>query len=292
MPRAPSLPSSLPSSGKSSGSLYLVGTPLGNAGDFSPRAAQILTEADIILAEDTRTSRNLLTLYSIKPKKMLSYHTHNEASMTGKVIEWLQEGQKIALISDAGMPALADPGERLVAACHAAKLTVAAVPGPSAGITALALSGLPAVPHYFAGFLPATQTARIAVLQELARLPATLVFFEAPHRLAECLTDASQILGARQAAVVREISKKFEQCHNGTLATLAALFQAQEARGEIVLVVAPPEAETDNSDALINDLRDALAAHSLRDAVEIVAKAHNLPKKQVYATALELAKQR
>ncbi|GAN79385.1 16S rRNA (cytidine1402-2'-O)-methyltransferase [Acidocella aminolytica 101 = DSM 11237] len=273
--------------------LVLVSTPIGNLQDLSARAKQALAAADAILCEDTRTSAVLLRAHGIGGK-CIALHEHNEAAILPKLIESMQSGQRFALISDAGTPLVSDPGYRLVRAAIEAGLSVSGVPGPNAAILALTLSGQPPQPFLFTGFVPPKSGARqgaFAKLRgaELAGLSATHVFYEAPHRLAAFLEDALAAFGPRQAAVCRELTKHFEEVRRGTLAELTAHYMAEQARGEIVVVIGPPGDETTNAESLDEALMTALKSMSVKDAAAAVAAATGLPKKQVYKRALELA---
>jgi 16S rRNA (cytidine1402-2'-O)-methyltransferase len=270
----------------------LVSTPIGNLGDLSPRARDSLAGADAVLCEDTRTSAVLLRAHGIKTK-LQALHEYNEAEQVPKLVAAMQAGAHYALISDAGTPLVADPGYRLVRAAIAAGLTVGGIPGPNAAVLALTLSGLPPHPFLFAGFLPPKSAARTTALARLreaeaAGLSATLIFYEAPHRLAACLADAAACFGDRPAAVARELTKRFEEVRRGTLPELAAHYDAQAARGEITLVIGPPPDAPASAETLDAAISNALAAMSLKDAVAAAAAATGLPKKQVYARALEL----
>ncbi len=271
--------------------LYLVATPIGNLGDISRRAVTVLSQADLIAAEDTRTTRRLLSAVGAAAPRIVRYDDHAGDSERRKLIEALKNGKSVALVSDAGMPLIADPGLKLVRAAQDAGLKVTVVPGPSAALAALALSGLPSDRFLFQGFLPAKQGARRAALAELASIPATLIFFESPHRLAASLADMALALGGRAAAVVREITKLFEDVRRGPLADLAAAFrESGPPKGEIVIVVGPPEADAAAlAEADIEaELTAALSKMSVRDAVAAVAAATGRKRSQVYALALRL----
>ncbi|MBS3024308.1 MULTISPECIES: 16S rRNA (cytidine(1402)-2'-O)-methyltransferase [Acidiphilium] len=272
--------------------LVLVSTPIGNLGDLSPRAVGALRDADMILCEDTRVTAPLLAQHGIVTK-LQSFHDHNEESRTASLIAMMQDGRRLALVSDAGAPLIADPGYRLVRAAIEAGLAVSAVPGPNAALMALALSGLPPHPFLFNGFLPPRAAARRSALQRLvaaehAGLSATLVFYEAPHRLAACLEDCLAVLGDRPAAVGRELTKRFEEVRRGGLAALAAHYAAHEARGEITLVIGPAPQTSASEEELDEALGEALARMTIRDAAAFVARELDLPRKQVYARALSL----
>ncbi len=260
---------------------------------MTSRAVAALKAADLILCEDTRVTARLLTYFDIRARS-IPLHDHNEDGRIVQVLDMLRQGQRIALVSDAGTPLVSDPGFRLVRAVLAAGLPVNALPGPNAALLALILSGLPPHPFLFLGFPPPRQAARRTTLAglraaERAGLRATLIWYEAPHRIAETLADVAEVLGDRQVAVGRELTKRFEETIRGAAAALAARFAAEPPRGEITLVVAPAEDEETDSADLDTLLRAALAAHSLKEAVARVTAATGLPRKQVYARALALA---
>jgi 16S rRNA (cytidine1402-2'-O)-methyltransferase len=219
------------------GTLYLVATPIGNLADITHRALQILKDVALIACEDTRHTRKLLQHYAITTKT-LSYHEHNEQQRAAELIDLLQQGSDVAVVSDAGTPSISDPGFRLVRAAIENEIAVVPVPGPSALISALIAAGLPTDEFFFAGFLPAKSNARRARLNELRSVPGTLIFYEAPHRLAATLTDALEILGEREAVVARELTKLHEEIMLGRLSELAAHYANDEnARGEIVVLI-------------------------------------------------------
>jgi 16S rRNA (cytidine1402-2'-O)-methyltransferase len=274
--------------------LVLVSTPIGNLKDFSPRAQEALAAADAILCEDTRTSSVLLRAYDIRTK-LIALHEHNEEARIPQLLAAMRDGAHYALISDAGTPLVSDPGYRLVRAAIEAGLPVSGIPGPNAAVLALTLSGLPPQPVLFVGFLPPKAGPRRAALERLrnaeaAGLSATLVFYEAPHRLAETLGDATDIFGPRAASVCRELSKHYEEVKRDTLPALAAHYSAEAPRGEITLVIGPATEEPATAQTLDQALELALAQMSLKDAAAAVATATGLPKKQVYARALELGR--
>lgn len=270
----------------------LVSTPIGNLGDMTHRGIQALQDADLILCEDTRLTARLLTHYAVATCTE-PLHEHNEEGRISAVLARLAGGARVALVSDAGTPLVSDPGYRLVRAAIAAGYRVGAMPGANAATTALVLSGLPPHPFLFLGFLSARQGARRAALTQLraverAGLSATLVFYEAPHRLAETLGDMAEIFGDRQAAVARELTKRFEEVRRAGLTELAGHYAAHAARGEITLVVGPAAAEAVGVAELDTLLHAALREHSVREAAGAVAEATGLPRRQVYARALEL----
>lgn len=219
-----------------SGTLYVVATPIGNLQDISLRALEVLKNADIIACEDTRHSGKLLSQFEIK-NKLLSYHEHNESRRSAEIAKQLAAGKNVALISDAGMPGISDPGFELLTAAREAGARVTVIPGPSAFISAAVLSGLPTDAIYFGGFLPSRTGARKKLLRELADLNATLVFYESPRRLAASLADAYGVFGPRKAAVVRELTKIHEESVCGDLKTLADKFAAAPVKGEIVVLI-------------------------------------------------------
>jgi len=292
--------SETPSASSSAGShsaapaLVLVSTPIGNLKDFSSRARETLESVDAILCEDTRTSGVLLHAYGVKTK-LIALHDHNEESRAPGLVEAMLEGARYALISDAGTPLVSDPGYRLVRAAIAAGLLVGGVPGANAAVFALTLSGLPPQPFLFLGFLPVKGGPRVAALARIANaeaagLAASLVVYEAPHRLAEMLADAVAVFGDRPAAVCRELTKHFEEVRRGGLKDLAAHYAEHAARGEITVVIGPATAAPVTAAVLEESLAAALGRMSLKDAVGAGTAATGLPRRQVYARALGLGK--
>lgn len=229
------------------GTLYLVATPIGNLADITHRALQVLRDVDLIACEDTRHTQKLLNHYGITTRT-ISYHEHNEQQRAVQLIDQLKQGSSVAVVSDAGTPAISDPGFRLVRAAIESDVPVVPVPGPSALLSALIAAGLPTDEFFFAGFLPPRSNARRARLSELQSVPGTLIFYEAPHRLATTLKDAYEILGEREAVVARELTKMHEEIRRGRLSDLSNHYEREEARGEIVVLVdrhvlsaAPPQ---------------------------------------------------
>ncbi|MGD1878846.1 MAG: 16S rRNA (cytidine(1402)-2'-O)-methyltransferase [Kiloniellaceae bacterium] len=270
--------------------LYLVATPIGNLGDISRRALDVLRRADRIACEDTRVTRKLLSAEGIATPTT-TYHDHSSPRDRARLLEAVAGGAAVAVVSDAGTPLVSDPGFKLVREAIAEDLPVTALPGPSAPLVALLLSGLPSDRFFFGGFLPPKSGARRQALQELQGLNASLIFFEGASRLAACLADMAAVLGGRDAAVARELTKLHEEVRRGGLGDLAAHYaEAGPPRGEIVIVVGPPAAGTENDFDLDAALTDALTRASLRDAAATVAAASGLPRRQVYARALALAK--
>ena len=271
--------------------LYIVATPIGNLGDITARAADTLRGVALILAEDKRVSAKLLAHVGAKAP-MIPYHDHSDDSVRARIVAEAA-AKPVALISDAGTPLISDPGYKLVRAVREAGVAVHTLPGPCAAIAALTLAALPTDRFLFAGFLPPKAKARANAIAEISGLRASLVFYESGPRLGESLAALAAGLGARDAAVVREISKLHEETATGTLAELAARYADQPPRGEIVIVVGPPgDAAEASSEALDAALRDALATLSPSRAAAEVAALLGVPKKRAYARALQLADER
>jgi 16S rRNA (cytidine1402-2'-O)-methyltransferase len=270
------------------GELFLVATPIGNLKDITLRALEILQAVDRIACEDTRTSGVLLKHYGITTP-MSAYHTHNEAEATEQLVAQLTRGARIALISDAGTPLLSDPGARLVRACIDAGVRVTPIPGASALLAAVSIAGLPAEQLHYAGFLPNKTNARCAALAPLAGIPATLVFYEAPHRLCDTLSDMAACLGVREAAVGRELTKLHEECIRGTLTDLIDHFSQHAPRGECVIIVGgAPAAQAMDDDAIDAALLAAMETASVKESVAQVTAQSGRAKSDVYARALAL----
>ncbi len=271
--------------------LYVVATPIGNLGDISLRALEILAGVDVIACEDTRVTRRLTERYGIATP-LTPYHEHNAAEARPKLLARLAAGEAVALVSDAGTPLISDPGFKLAREARDAGHSVTALPGASALLAALPVAALPTDRFMFEGFLPPRQAARQKRIAVLAAIPATLVFYESGPRLAATLADLAEGLGGRAAAVCRELTKLHEEVRRGDLATLAHDYaQGAETRGEIVIVVAPP-AEDDGTAGDVDELlRSALARVSVKDAVGEVALATGRPRREVYQRALELSKE-
>jgi 16S rRNA (cytidine1402-2'-O)-methyltransferase len=268
--------------------LHLVATPIGNLGDISLRALAVLRGADRIYCEDTRITARLLGRYGIGTP-LHTYHDHNAEAVRPAILAALRRGERVALVSDAGTPLVSDPGYKLVRAAIAENLPVTAAPGPSAALTALILSGLPPHTFLFAGFLPKPQAARRRALMRWAGVEATLIFYEAPPRLAASLADMSEILGAREAAVARELTKLHEEIRRGRLDDLAARYrQVGPPRGEIVIVVGACEPLLPDADEVDRRLREALAELGVRDAVLKLAAETGLPRGELYRRALAM----
>jgi len=269
--------------------LYIVATPIGNLSDLSPRASETLRGAALVLAEDKRVSAKLLAHVGSK-SPMQAYHDHSDERLRGSVLSRLGS-EAIALISDAGTPLISDPGYKLVRAARAAGHAVHTVPGPCAAIAALTLAGLPTDRFLFAGFLPAKAKARADAIAELAPIRASLVFYESGPRLAESLAALRDGIGNRDAAIVREISKLYEETVTGSLTEMAERYLQAPPKGEIVIVVGPPaEREAASDEDLDSALRDAMANQSVSRAAADVAARLNIPRKRAYARAIELGK--
>ncbi|MGK2944336.1 MAG: 16S rRNA (cytidine(1402)-2'-O)-methyltransferase [Desulfuromonadales bacterium] len=270
------------------GTLYVVATPIGNLEDITYRAVRILSEVDLVAAEDTRHSRKLFARFDIR-KPLVSYHNHNEQERQKELVQRLQAGEDIALISDAGTPCIADPGYRLIAACHAAGITVVPIPGPSALITALSAAGVSTERFVFEGYLPQRAKARADLLRQLNGEQRTLVFYEAPHRLAATLADLADIMGVERPLVVaRELTKLYEEFFHGTVAEALLRFTQEPARGELVLIIPP------SSQGPQMNVRDALrkllneSDLSRREAVKLIAREYGVPGSDVYRESLSL----
>jgi 16S rRNA (cytidine1402-2'-O)-methyltransferase len=273
------------------GVLYVVATPIGNLEDITLRALRVLKEADLIAAEDTRHTQKLLSHYDIRTP-LTSYHEHNERTKAPALVERLLRGETIALVSDAGTPAISDPGYRLVVAAAAAGLRVTPVPGPAALTAALSAAALPTDRFIFEGFLPEKKKERRERLQALADETRTLVFYEAPHRLRDALDDIENILGDRTIAIAREISKIHEEFMRGRASEIIARISDRDMRGEIVIVVHGSTGEPVASEALLREEIRKLQASGARvkEIAELLGEKYAFPKKQIYRLALDLKK--
>jgi 16S rRNA (cytidine1402-2'-O)-methyltransferase len=279
---------------KAAPGLYLVATPIGNLGDITLRALETLAGVDIIACEDTRITRRLTERFAISGL-LKPYHEHNAALARPKILERLAQGASIALVSDAGTPLISDPGFKLVREVYAAGHPVIALPGPSSVLAALAVAALPTDRFFFEGFLPSRQMARRGRLAELALIDATLVMFESGNRVQETLGDLAAVMGSRDAAICRELTKLHEEVRRARVAELAGMADTLETRGEFVLVIGPPAADAqvmaqgDLDDLLQSALR---RGDSVKDAVAHAVEMSGRPRREIYARALELAKQR
>lgn len=268
--------------------LYILATPIGNARDISLRGLETLRACDVIAAEDTRVTAKLLAIHGIS-KPLIAYNDHNGAQMRPKILARLEQGQAVVLVSDAGTPLVSDPGYKLVREAIALGLCVIAVPGPSAVLAGLTLSGLPSDRFLFAGFLPVRAGERITLLEDIKTVPASLIFFESAQRLAESLAAMADVLGDRASAVARELTKLHEEVRRGTLRELAAHYREQGApKGEVTLVVAPPQNSAPDPARIDAALRSALAFMPVKAAAELIAGLTDGSRKEIYARALEL----
>ena len=265
------------------GTLYLVATPIGNLADITHRALDILRNVSLIACEDTRHTRKLLQHYGLSTKT-ISYHEHNEQQRAQELVQKLQEGNDVAVVSDAGTPSISDPGFRVVRAAIENGIAIVPVPGPSALVSALVAAGLPTDEFFFGGFLPAKANARRARFTELKSVPGTLVFYEAPHRLAETLTDAREVLGEREAVVARELTKLHEEIKRGRLSELAKHYGTEEPRGEIVLLIDRNVLEETTANESISDLVAQFEREGLdhRAALKKAARELGLPRAEAY----------
>ena len=270
------------------GRLVLVGTPIGNLADLSPRAVEVLRTADLVVCEDTRRTGRLLQAAGVSAKKLLAAHDHNEAAQIGGVLDRLRAGETVAIVSDAGMPGISDPGERMVRAAADAGIEVVVVPSPSAAVAALVASGLPTGRFAFEGFLPRSGSGRTERLAALAGERRTIVLYEAPHRMARTVADLASVLGAdRRVAIGRELTKLHEEVWRGTLAEAITRTETVEPRGEHVLVVdGAPEAASASDEELTAAVRRMIDdGLSTRDAVAEVAQTYDVSKRRVYDLA-------
>lgn len=280
--------SSLQNAGQALGCLYLVATPIGNLEDITLRALRVLKEVDEIACEDTRHTQKLLNHYEIR-KPLVSYHEHNELTRAPELLISLEQGAKIALVSDAGMPLVSDPGHRLVALCLRHRVPVVPVPGPSAVLAALAASGLPNEEFLFVGFLPARSGERRRALERLRIEERTIVLYEAPHRISECVADAREVLGDRPACIARELTKLHEEFLRGKLSELAASLEERPAKGEITLLIGPPDpAEGRAAGNAMQSLADRVeelihqAKLDRKEALKLAARERGLTRREAY----------
>jgi 16S rRNA (cytidine1402-2'-O)-methyltransferase len=275
---------------KAAPGLYLVATPIGNLGDITLRALEVLAGVDVIACEDTRVTRKLAERYGIATP-LTPYHEHNAAEARPRLLARLADRQAVALVSDAGTPLISDPGYKLVRAACEAGHAVTALPGASSVLAALSLAGLPTDRFFFEGFLPAKQAARQKRAAELANIPATLILFESGPRLPATLADLAAVFGTRAAAICRELTKLHEEVKRGDLETLAREYaDGAETRGEFVIVVAPPPDNEEITDDIDDLLRQALMRVSVKDAVGEVALVTGRPRREVYQRALVLSR--
>jgi len=273
--------------------LYFVATPIGTARDITLRALDTLASADVIAAEDTRSLRRLMEIHGVplEGRRIQAYHDHSGTGARGKIMEALAQGHSVAYASEAGMPLIADPGYDLGKQAAEAGHLVTCAPGPSAVLAALTLAGLPTDAFFFAGFLPNASGARRARIEELRDIPGTLVFYESPRRIAGSLSDLADVLGAdRQAALCRELTKKFEEVRRATLGQLAEDYKGKTVKGEVVLLVDRSHSQSVNESDVEEALQKALETHSVRDAADLISEMYNLPRRPIYQKALKLGK--
>lgn len=271
------------------GNLSICATPIGNLEDVSFRLISTLKEADFILAEDTRTTRKLLSRYEIKKKEIISYHQHSETSKTEHIIKQLKDGKKAALVSESGMPAIQDPGYRIITGCIKDDIPITVIPGPSAALSALVLSGLPTDSFLFIGFLPKAQKKRKDKLEEISSLPYTLIFYESPKRIEKMIKNIILVLGNRRAALVREITKIYEEAIRGDLESILEKIRSRHIKGEIVLVVEGSSSESIKkyTDKDIEDQIQMLMGEGLskKDALKIIRSRYDIDKQKLYNIA-------
>lgn len=271
--------------------LYIIATPIGNLGDISPRAIECLNSAEIIACEDTRISKKLLSLLSVSiNKEFMTLHDHNEEVHTEKIISKIkEEGKSVALISDAGSPLISDPGYKLIRTCREQNIYITTIPGCCALICALQLSGLPTNRFMFAGFLPNKDKARTDSFLSVREINATIIFYETANRIQKTLEAAKEIFANREMSVAREITKVYEECINGTAEELLAHFSQHPPKGEMVLMIAPPNtSEKEKSIDIKAELARLMKEKSLKSAVKEIVETYNLNKNEVYEQALEL----
>lgn len=272
--------------------LYFIATPIGAARDITLRALDILASADVIAAEDTRSLRHLMDIHGVAlgDRSLLAYHDHNGERVRPRILAALEQGKSVAYASEAGTPLVADPGFQLGRAVIAAGHPVISAPGPSAVLAALTVSGLPSDRFLFAGFAPSSGSQRRNWLKDLALVPATLILYESPKRLQALLTDLGAVFGEeRQAAICRELTKKFEEVTRGTIAELIAAYEGRTVKGEIVVVIDRAGVQAAQPADIEAALKEALECHSVKDAAALVAEALGLPRRQIYQTALKLS---
>ncbi len=268
--------------------LYIVATPIGNLKDITLRALEVLQSADIVVCEDTRVTNKLLSHYGIKAK-MFAYNDHNAGKVRPKILEQIAQGQSVALVSDAGTPMISDPGYKLINDIYEREYYVTTLPGASSVLAALTLAGLPTNRFLFEGFLPTKTTARKEVLQNIKHINTTIVFLERASRVAEVLVDILSVLGNREVAIAREITKSYEEVIKNTASELIEYLKTRdELKGEVVLVIGPPEQKAFSQSDIDHMLRNAMQDMRIKEAAAMVAENVDIPKKQLYARALEL----
>lgn len=273
--------------------MYFVATPIGTARDITLRALDVLASADILAAEDTRSLKRLMEIHGVPltGRRIIAYHDHSKEDRRRALIDEVRGGKSVAYASEAGMPLIADPGYQLCKDAAEAEVLVTSAPGASAILTALVLAGLPTDAFFFAGFLPSAQGQRQKRLEDVAQVPGTLAFYESPKRVQASLSDMIQVFGPeREAALCRELTKKFEEIRRGTLPELLKSLEETPVKGEIVILVDRQRSQTVKASDLEQDLKQALADMSVKDAADMVSKAHGIPRRKIYQMALALDK--
>ena len=269
--------------------LYIVATPIGNLGDISQRAKEILNTADVIAAEDTRVTKKLFSLLGLSlQKKFIVYEDHSENERYQDIINLINQGQMVALVSDAGSPLISDPGYKLVRECRKQNIKISVIPGACAVVCALQLSGLPTNRFMFAGFVPNKEKARLDLFSELNNINTTLVLYDTANKIDKTLSAIEKIMPNREIAIVREITKMYEECISGTASELIKKINDNPLKGELVLVIEPPHENNNTQINLVDILEDELKKHSLKEAVKIVSKKYGIKRNEVYDKALEI----
>ena len=269
--------------------LYIVATPIGNLGDISQRAKEILNTADVIAAEDTRVTKKLFSLLGLSlQKKFIVYEDHSENERYQDIINLINQGQMVALVSDAGSPLISDPGYKLVRECRKQNIKISVIPGACAVVCALQLSGLPTNRFMFAGFVPNKEKARLDLFSELNNINTTLVLYDTANKIDKTLSAIEKIMPNREIAIVREITKMYEECISGTASELIKKINDNPLKGELVLVIEPPHENNNTQINLVDILEDELKKHSLKEAVKIVSEKYGIKRNEVYDKALEI----
>lgn len=269
--------------------LYIVATPIGNLGDISQRAKEILNTADVIAAEDTRVTKKLFSLLGLSlQKKFIVYEDHSENERYQDIIDLINQGQMVALVSDAGSPLISDPGYKLVRECRKQNIKISVIPGACAVVCALQLSGLPTNRFMFAGFVPNKEKARLDLFSELNNINTTLVLYDTANKIDKTLSAIEKIMPNREIAIVREITKMYEECISGTASELIKKINNNPLKGELVLVIEPPHENNNTQINLVDILEDKLKKHSLKEAVKIVSEKYGIKRNEVYDKALEI----
>lgn len=272
--------------------LWFVGVPIGTARDITLRALDVLASADVLVAEDTRSLRKLMDIHGVPldGRRIEALHEHSKGAVVDRLVARAAGGESVAYASEAGMPLIADPGFELARAARAAGVAVTCAPGPSAVLTALVVGGLPTDAFHFAGFLPATRSARVSALSALVGVQATLVMYESPKRVGALLADAARVLGDRPATVCRELTKKFEETRHGTLSELAEVYADANVKGEVVVLIGRGKVAAVREKDIESALESALESMSVKDAAAFVSETFGLPRRQIYQQALDVSR--